>query len=400
MGEQIKEILKNTWAIEDDVVRFFLVAGENKALMIDTGISGKDVKGIAASLTDLPVELICTHSDMDHIAANATFDTFYMHPSELPRYHRTNGYAKNIIPVYEGNRIDLGGRTLEVIHLPGHTPGSITLLDRDNRCLIGGDPIQTGGEIFMFGEDRDLLERAADFDDIYPSHGDLPVHKDVIPALIEGARRILDKEAEGVPGEIFGTPVTVYDIGIARFLCDRDIISKNTAEIRMVKGDITRISDVEAIVNAANRSLLGGGGVDGAIHRAAGPKLLAECRTLHGCDTGKAKLTNAYNLPCQYVIHTVGPVWHGGKRNEAELLADCYRNSLQIAVQKGIRRIAFPSISTGVYSYPVGEAAKIAVHTVNRFIEEHPGKLDLVEWVLFDQTTYDVYEDAKKHLTI
>ena len=164
--------------------------------------------------------------------------------------------------------------------------------------------------------------------------------------------------------------------------------------VRLVKGDITRISDVEAIVNAANRSLLGGGGVDGAIHRAAGPKLLEECRTLHGCNTGEAQLTNAYHLPCHYVIHTVGPVWCGGKRNEAQLLADCYRNSLQIAVQKGIRSIAFPSISTGVYSYPVQEAAKIAVYTVNQFIEDHPGKLDLVEWVLFDQATYDAYENA------
>ncbi len=232
MGEQIKEILKNTWAVEDDIVRFFLVAGEKKALMIDSGVSGKNVREIAASLTGLPVELICTHADMDHIAANAAFAVFYMHPSELSRYHRANGYAKNIVPVFGGDRIDLGGRTLEVIHLPGHTPGSITLFDRENRCLIGGDPIQTGGDIFMFGEDRDLqaygfglsrlLERAADFDDIYPSHGDLPVHKDVIPSLIEGARRILDKEMEGNPAEIMGMPVTVYDIGMARFLCNRD----------------------------------------------------------------------------------------------------------------------------------------------------------------------------------
>lgn len=233
MSEQIKAIMKNTWAVEDDIVRFFLAAGGEKALMIDTGISGKDVKGIAASLTDLPVELISTHSDMDHIAANAAFDAFYMHPSELPRYHKTNGYAKNIIPVYEGDTIDLGERILEVIHLPGHTPGSITLLDRYNRCLIGGDPIQTGGDIFMFGEDRDLqaycfglsrlLDRTADFDQIYPSHGDLPVNKDVIPTLIEGAKRILEKEAEGIQAEVFGTPVTVYDIGIVRFLCDRTV---------------------------------------------------------------------------------------------------------------------------------------------------------------------------------
>ena len=168
--------------------------------------------------------------------------------------------------------------------------------------------------------------------------------------------------------------------------------------IRMIQGDLTRVTDVEAIVNAANRSLLGGGGVDGAIHRAAGPQLLEECITLHGCNTGEAKLTGAYNLPCKYVIHTVGPVWHGGKKNEPELLADCYRNSLQVAVDHQIRSVAFPSISTGVYSYPVKEAARIAVAAVKEFIDEHPGDLDLVEWVLFDHYTYEVYEEALKQI--
>ena len=171
-------------------------------------------------------------------------------------------------------------------------------------------------------------------------------------------------------------------------------------EVRMVKGDITKISDVEAIVNAANKSLLGGGGVDGAIHRAAGPKLLEECKTLHGCNTGEAKLTNAYNLPCKYVIHTVGPVWGGGKRKEAQLLADCYRNSLQVAVDHKIRSVAFPSISTGAYRYPLEEAAKIAVATVNEFIEDHPGELDLVEWVLFDQKTYEAYDTKLSQLIV
>ena len=164
--------------------------------------------------------------------------------------------------------------------------------------------------------------------------------------------------------------------------------------IKAVRGDITKINDVDAIVNAANRTLLGGGGVDGAIHRAAGRKLLEECRTLNGCDTGDAKLTGAYDLPCSHVIHTVGPVWHGGDHGEAELLASCYRRSLQVAAEHGIRRIAFPSISTGVYHYPVKEAARIAVGTVSEFIVEHPEAFDVVEWVLFDDNTIQVYEQA------
>ncbi len=167
---------------------------------------------------------------------------------------------------------------------------------------------------------------------------------------------------------------------------------KDTAVMRLVQGDLTKISDVDAIVNAANRTLLGGGGVDGAIHRAAGSELLEECKTLHGCNTGEAKLTGAYKLPCKYIIHTVGPVWNGGNHQEAQLLAACYRNSLQLAVDHQIRSIAFPSVSTGAYNYPVEEAAKIAVRTVSQFIEEHPGELDLVEWVLFNRQTYAAYE--------
>ena len=166
----------------------------------------------------------------------------------------------------------------------------------------------------------------------------------------------------------------------------------------MKQGDITRVSDIDAIVNAANKSLLGGGGVDGAIHRAAGPKLLEECRTLHGCDTGDAKLTGAYDLPCKYVIHTVGPVWSGGNRREAELLANCYKNSLRVALENGIRSVAFPSISTGAYRFPLEKAAQIAVSTVRVFAEEHPDKLDLIEWILFDKRTFDAYEMALKDI--
>lgn len=159
-----------------------------------------------------------------------------------------------------------------------------------------------------------------------------------------------------------------------------------------VRGDITTIDTVSAIVNAANNSLLGGGGVDGAIHRAAGKGLLKECFTLKGCKTGEAKITGAYNLPCKYVIHTVGPIWRGGNHGESKLLANCYRNSLQLAVDHGIRTIAFPSISTGVYHFPVQYAAQIAVQTVREFLHEHPDKLDVVMWVLFDECTEKIYQ--------
>ena len=139
-------------------------------------------------------------------------------------------------------------------------------------------------------------------------------------------------------------------------------------------------------------AIWGGGGVDGAIHRAAGPELLTECRTLHGCETGEAKITKAYNLPCDYVIHTVGPIWNGGRNREEELLSNCYFNSMKLARDNGIRSIAFPSISTGAYSFPVVLAAKIAVRTVARFLHENPDSFDLVEWVLFDTQTESVYE--------
>ncbi|MBQ7707560.1 MAG: macro domain-containing protein [Lachnospiraceae bacterium] len=147
------------------------------------------------------------------------------------------------------------------------------------------------------------------------------------------------------------------------------------------------------MVNAANTSLLGGGGVDGAIHRAAGKELLAECRMLNGCKTGPAKITKAYNIPCKYIIHTPGPHWNGGKSHEEELLESCYRSCLELAVQNGIRSIAFPSISTGIYSFPLDKAVKIAIRTAKKFVEKYPDKIDVIKWVLFDDNTFKAYKD-------
>ncbi len=160
--------------------------------------------------------------------------------------------------------------------------------------------------------------------------------------------------------------------------------------MRAIKGDITKL-EVDAIVNAANSSLLGGGGVDGAIHRAAGPGLLTETRLLGGCPTGEAKLTKGYNLPAKYVIHTVGPVWHGGRQGEPDLLRNCYWNSLTIAREKGFKSIAFPGISTGVYGYPAAEAARIAVATVREFAAQ-TGYDGEVIFCCFSQDALELYQ--------
>jgi O-acetyl-ADP-ribose deacetylase (regulator of RNase III) len=161
-------------------------------------------------------------------------------------------------------------------------------------------------------------------------------------------------------------------------------------KIEIYKGDITKLK-VDAIVNAANTSLLGGGGVDGAIHRTAGPELLEFNRKLGGCPTGEAKISPGFKLPAKYIIHTVGPVWSGGKHNEDKLLANCYKNSLKLAVENGIRTIAFPAISTGVYRFPLERATKIAVGEVKKFLEKNEF-IDKVIFVCFDEETYGIYK--------
>jgi O-acetyl-ADP-ribose deacetylase (regulator of RNase III) len=168
--------------------------------------------------------------------------------------------------------------------------------------------------------------------------------------------------------------------------------------LELLQGDITE-QDTDAIVNAANNSLLGGGGVDGAIHRAAGPQLLAECRTLDGCETGEAKFTKGYKLKARHVIHTVGPIYHSDGQRAPELLASCYRRSLEVASENKLKSVAFPSISTGAYGYPLEEAAPIALKTVIDYLKAHPD-IQLVRFVLFGNDAYQAYEKALKDLLV
>ncbi len=226
---EIIQINENTWRIEDGMVRMFLLTGTKEALLVDSGVSASNAKEIAESITKLPVKLINTHADGDHIAGNEAFREFYMHPKEEENY-RFRGKTGTIIPVKQGDIIDLGDRPLEIIDLPGHTKGSIAILDEKNRVLIGGDSIQDG-RIFMFGEQRNLqnyivsLEKLSAyegrFDTVYASHSSVEVAPDIIPKLIAGAKQILAGEATGEEIDLFGNSVLLYQFEYAGFLCPK-----------------------------------------------------------------------------------------------------------------------------------------------------------------------------------
>ena len=227
-GAQVIQINEDTWRIEDGMVRFFLLKGTEKALLIDTGMTIRHARKIAEALTGLPVMLLNTHSDADHTGSNGEFDSFLMHPADEARY-RESGKSGRLVPVQDGEEIDLGNRKLKIVHLPGHTPGSIAILDISRRVLISGDPIQEHGRIFMFGEHRNMrdyirslekLEKLIPgFDEIWPSHADFPVFPDCIQKLRDGAERILNHEINGTAAELFGQKIAVYDLGFTSFLC-------------------------------------------------------------------------------------------------------------------------------------------------------------------------------------
>ena len=226
----MKQLFRGTWAELDQGVRIFLLTGTERALVIDTGMSGLDIHALISEHTDLTCMLLNTHADRDHVAGNRQFEEFYMHASEAALYRNAQKGSSRLIPVFDGDVIDLGERELEIVHLPGHTPGSVTVLDRKNRCLIGGDPIQEDGDIYMFGPHRDMdaciasLERLQlrdDFDVIYPSHAKERIDRSVIPRLIDGARRIVNGEIEGSDRVVHGNVISSFDVGAARFLCER-----------------------------------------------------------------------------------------------------------------------------------------------------------------------------------
>ncbi len=227
---QVIQVFDDTWRIENRMVRFFLLKGSEKALLIDTGMTVRHAKQIASALTGLPVFLLNTHADADHTGGNGQFESFYMHPADEAQY-RQDGKTGRVIPVRDGDEIDLGGRVLKIIHLPGHTPGSIAVLDVNHRVLISGDPIQEHGHIFMFGKNRNmndyiaslkaLEKRTNEFDEIWPSHADFPVYPDCIPKLRDGAEKIVNGKITGKETDFFGQKIMVYDLGFTALLYEK-----------------------------------------------------------------------------------------------------------------------------------------------------------------------------------
>ena len=227
MAEIIK-INDDTWRFEDEGVRFFLFCGSEKAALIDSGMNVPDARKLAEGLTNLPIILINTHADPDHISGNAAFEEAYMSPDEEENYRAHGGQGK-IHPVHEGDVIDLVDRSLRIIDIPGHTPGSIAIIDEKNRILVSGDSVEDGN-VFMFGERRDidryiismnhLLEFTDSFDEIYAMHGSFPVKNGLIEKLIEGAQLIANGKADGTAVDVFGTSAVLYKFPYAGFLCD------------------------------------------------------------------------------------------------------------------------------------------------------------------------------------
>ncbi|MCQ2241644.1 MBL fold metallo-hydrolase [Treponema sp.] len=229
MEYDVIKMNENTWRFEENGVRFFLLTGEKEALLIDTGMMIGKAREAALEITELPLKLLNTHADPDHIGSNKEFEEFYMNPKEEDNYRGHDGNGR-IVPVNGGDVLDLGNRPLEIIELAGHTPGSIAVLDRNSGILFSGDPIQDGN-VFMFGPRRnmefyikslkDLRSREPEIKEIFPSHGTIPLNKDFIEQMIAGAENVVGGRAEGNPIDMFGNQVMLYKSGNTHFLCDR-----------------------------------------------------------------------------------------------------------------------------------------------------------------------------------
>lgn len=231
MAVKVSRIDESTWEFCEETVRFFLLAGTERALLIDSGMTTEKVRELAEEKTSLPLLLLNTHGDIDHVGCNDEFESFYMNPAECAHYYHGAKACGKVVPVWDGDVLDLGDRPLTILTIPGHTPGSIAVLDEKNRRIFTGDPVQDG-RIFMFGPHREmnayrfsllkLWEKADRFDEIYPSHGTCPVKPPLIMELYEAAGKVLAGQVPGSSEVVFGTPITAYDAGPAVFLCDAD----------------------------------------------------------------------------------------------------------------------------------------------------------------------------------